>query len=69
VLQPYSKSKLELKSNLSKICQLIASLSTIQPQFNIKLKLKYLKSGFKCKKKDITHTIFFASLKFDFFRI
>jgi len=47
-----------LKANLSrsptsaKVCQVIASLSTILPQLILtKLKLEYLKLGFKCKKE------------------
>jgi len=46
-LQPYSKSKLELESNSSEICQLIASLSVVLPLLNVtKLKLEYLKFDF-----------------------
>jgi len=52
-LQPYSKSKLELKSNLrARFYQLIARLSAILPQLNLtKVKLECLKFGFKCKKE------------------
>jgi len=40
-----------LESNSNGICQLIASLSMILLQLNLaKLKLEYLKSGFKCKR-------------------
>jgi len=46
-LRPYSKSKLELESNLAKFCRLVASLSVVLPQLNLtKLKHKYLKFGF-----------------------
>jgi len=52
--RPYSERKLGLKSNLSEICQLIASLSVILYQLNLtKLKLEYLKSGFRYKKGKI----------------
>jgi len=49
-----------------KFYQLIARLFVILPQLNeTKLKLKYLKSGFKCKKKDKdTDKKFFASIEF-----
>jgi len=39
-------------STRAKFCQLLASLSAILPYLNLtKLKLEYLKSGFKCKKE------------------
>jgi len=43
----------------------------VLPQLNLKkLKLEYLKFGFKCKKKNSnTNEIIFASLEFDFFRV
>jgi len=70
-LRSYSKSKLELESNLSESYQLIASLFVVLLQLNlIKLKLECLRSGFKCKnRKRKTYTNFFASLEFDFFRV
>jgi len=44
----YYKSKFELKSNLAKFCQLIASLYVNLSQLNLtELKLEILKSGFK----------------------
>jgi len=54
-----------------KFYQLIASLFMILPKLNLsKLKLEYLKLGFKCKKKkDKDSTKTFASLEFDFFRV
>jgi len=55
ILQPYSKSKLELESNLSEILpvNLFANLSVVLSQLNLtKLKLEYLKFGFSTKKKD-----------------
>jgi len=61
-----------MESNLSEILSFnIASLSAILPQFYLtKLKLEYLKSGFKCKKEWYKHRrIFFASLEFDFCRV
>jgi len=46
-LEPYYKSKLELKSNSSENRQLIASLSVILLKFKLtKLKLGVLKSDF-----------------------
>jgi len=68
---PYSKSKLELESNLSEVlpvnCTFICG-STVN--YLQKLKLEYLKSGFKWKKKDNnTDEKFFESLKFDFLRV
>jgi len=61
-----------LKANLSwsptraKFCQLIARLSVVLPQLNrTKLKLEYVKSGFRRKK----NWNFFASLAFKFFRV
>jgi len=45
--EPYYKSKLELKSNSSEFCQLVASLSVILLQVKLtKLKLEVLKSDF-----------------------
>jgi len=51
-----------LKANSSwsltraKLCQLIASLSVVLSQLNLaKLKLEYLKSGFRCKKERYKH--------------
>jgi len=48
----YSKSKLELASNLSEFCQLIASSSMVHTLLNLtKLKFEYLKSSLKYKKE------------------
>jgi len=66
--RPYSKSKLELESNFSEFCQLIASLSVILPQLNlIKLKLEYRSLAFSAKKDINIDEKIFASLEFDFF--
>jgi len=47
IFRPYSKSKLELESNLKEIYQLNPRLSVILPHLNeTKLKLEDLKSGF-----------------------
>jgi len=63
-----------LKANSSwsptraKFCKVIASLSVVLPQLNLtKLKLEYLKSGFRCKKEryNIDEKVV-ASLKFTF---
>jgi len=46
-LQPYSKSKLELESNLGEILPVNSSLFVVLPQLNLtKLKLEYLKFDF-----------------------
>jgi len=46
------KANLNWSPTWAKFYQLIASLSVILPQLNeTKLKLEYLKSGFKCKKE------------------
>jgi len=45
--QPYSKNKHDLNSTWAKFCQLIASLTVVQPQLSLtKLKLEYLKFSF-----------------------
>jgi len=52
----YYKSKLELKSNSSEFCQLIASLSVLILQLNLTtLKLQVLKSDFQHKKERYEH--------------
>jgi len=63
------KANFSWGSNLSKIWQLIASLSEIQLQLNLtNLKLEYLKSSFKCKKDiNAVDIKFFVSLEIDFF--
>jgi len=55
----------------AKSCQLIASLSVVLSQLNLtKLELKYLKSGFKYKKKDInTDENFLHRSSSTFFRV
>jgi len=66
---PYAKSKHDLSSTWAKFCQLIASLFAILSQLNLtKLKLEYLKFGFKHKQEDKNKDEkFIASLEFDFF--
>jgi len=70
LLWPYSKSKLELEFNSREMlpvnCKFICDSILI---FNLtKLKLEYLKFGFKCKKKvKNTDEKNFATLEFDFF--
>jgi len=55
-LEPYYKSKLELKSYLANFCQLIASLYVILLQLKLtKLKLEILKSDFQRKKGRYEH--------------
>jgi len=56
VLRPYYKSELELKSNSSEICRLIASLSVILLQLKLtKLKLEVLKFDFQRRKEKYEH--------------
>jgi len=60
-----------LNANSSWICQLNPSLSVVLPQSNLtKLKLEYLKFGFRCKKERYKHRRKkFASLEFNIFRV
>jgi len=54
-----------------KFCYLIANLSVILPEVNLsKLKLEYLKSGFKSKKETYKQRQKnFCFAQFDFFRV
>jgi len=73
LLQPYSKSKLQWGSksmsvNRATFCQLISKFIRGFTQLNLtKLKLEYLKFGFKCKRKDIRKTNFFCITRVRFF--
>jgi len=68
---PIIKANLSWSRSRAKFCQLIASLFVILSQFYLtKLKLEYLKFGFKCKKeRKKQRRKLFASLEFDFFRV
>jgi len=71
-LWPYSKSNVELESNLSEILPTNCKFICVLPQLILKkIKLEYLEFGFECKKKKNINTDenSFASIELDFFRV